>query len=70
MEISKDNEDNEEDDNTILFVFIALISAIVLGFIVLSLYLCVVKKKANDENEDDEKAEKLYSQNVRSEVDP
>ena len=70
VEISKDNEDNEEDDNTILFVFIALISAIVLGFIVLSLYLCVVKKKANDENEDDEKAEKLYSQNVRSEVDP
>ena len=55
------NED--DDDNTILIVFIALISAIVLGFIVLALYLCVVKKKANDENEEDDKVDKLYSQN-------
>ena len=75
VEISKDdednkNKDNEDEDNTVLIVFIALISAIVLGFIVLALYLCVVKKKANDENEEDEKTDKLYSQNVRSEVDP
>ena len=62
------NED--DDDNTILIVFIALISAIVLGFIVLALYLCVVKKKANDENEEDDKVDKLYSQNARTEVDP
>ena len=62
--------DDDDDDDTILIVFIALISAIVLGFIVLALYLCVVKKKANDINEEDEKEEQLYTQKGNSEVDP
>lgn len=72
IEIPKDDEDNgeNEDDNTVLIVFISLISAIVLGFIVLALYLCVVKKKANDSNEEDEKDDKLISKNACTEVDP
>ena len=63
------NEDkkNEGDDNTALIVFIALVSAIVLGFIVLALYMCVIKKR--NINIEDEKVEKLYSQNLR-EIDP
>ena len=63
------NEDkkDEGDDNTALIVFIALVSAIVLGFIVLALYMCVIKKR--NINIEDEKVEKLYSQNLR-EIDP
>ena len=67
VEISGENGNN--NNNEVLFVFIALISAIVMGFIILAIYLAVVKKKALDNNKD-EKLDKLYSQNMVSEVDP
>lgn len=61
-------EDEDLDDSTVLIVFILLLSAIILGFVILAIYLIVVKRKTIDIK--DEKEEKLFSQNMKSEVDP
>ena len=67
-EEDKDKE-KDNDDHVVLIVFIALIAAIVIGFVTLAIYMCIVKKRAIN-IEDDSKIEKLYSQNQHSEVDP
>ena len=70
VEISGESKDDDDDDNnTVLIVFIAIIGAIVLGFIILGLYLIVMKKRFNN-NIQNEKEEKLFSQNMNSQVDP
>ena len=68
VEINDKNE-GDNDDNTVLIVFIALVSAIVLGFIILAIYLAVVKKRSHDSLKD-EKVDKLYSRNTETEIDP
>jgi hypothetical protein len=68
-----DEPEEEDDDHTVLIVFICLVSAIVIGFITLGLFMIVIKKrnKQNNEAEDDkEMNQKLYTNNLRSEVDP
>ena len=68
VEINNKNEDGD-DDKIVLVVFIALISAIVLGFIILAIYLAVIKKRSIDSIKD-EKVDKLYSRNTENEIDP
>ena len=68
VEINDKNE-GDNDDNTVLIVFIALVSAIVLGFIILAIYLAVIKKRSLDSMKD-EKVDKLYSRNTETEIDP
>jgi len=66
-------EEDDDDDNTVLIVFICLISAIVIGFITLALFMIIIKKKnkQNDSTGDEnEMSQKLYSNNLRSGVDP
>ena len=68
-----DEPEEEDDDHTVLIVFICLVSAIAIGFITLGLFMIVIKKrnKQNNEAEDDkEMNQKLYTNNLRSEVDP
>ena len=63
--------DEEEDsgNNTALIVFILLICAIVLGFIILALFMIVIKKRTSQNDIEMDKTDKLYSQN-QNEVDP
>ena len=68
VQIKKNN--GEEDDNTLLIVFICLVSVIVLGFIILALFMIVIKKQNKEKDLENNKTEKLYSQNLKSEVDP
>ena len=68
VQINKNN--GEEDDNTLLIVFICLVSVIVLGFIILALFMIVIKKQNKEKDLENNKTEKLYSQNLKSEVDP
>ena len=63
-------ENNDMDDSTVLIVFILLLSAIILGFIILAIYMIVIKRKAAAGDINDDKEEKLFSQNMKSEVDP
>jgi hypothetical protein len=68
VQINKNN--GEEDDNTLLIVFICLVSVIVLGFIILALFMIVIKKQNKEKDLENNKTENLYSQNLKSEVDP
>ena len=68
VEIDDKNEDGD-NDNSVLIVFIALVSAIVLGFIILAIYLAVIKKRSLD-SINNEKVEKLYSKTTDTEIDP
>ena len=72
--IEKDSGPKEEEDNyTVLIVFICLISAIVIGFINLALFMIVIKKRNQKNNvaeDENEMSQKLYSNNFLSEVDP
>ena len=61
-------ESADMDDSTVLIIFILLLSVIILGFVILAIYLIVVKRKTGDITDD--KEEKLFSQNMKSEVDP
>ena len=63
-------KDEDVDDSSVLIVFILLLSAIILGFVILAIYMVVVKRKAAGEDIQDDKEEKLFSQNMKSEVDP
>ena len=70
---SEPKEEEEEDNYTVLIVFICLISAIVIGFITLALFMIVIKKRNQKNNvaeDENEMSQKLYSNNLRSEVDP
>ena len=72
--IEKDGEQEENDDDyTVLIVFICLVSAIVIGFITLALFMIVIKKRNKQNNlmeDQNEMGQKLYTNNLRSEVDP
>ena len=48
VQIHKNN--GEEDDNTLLIVFICLVSVIVLGFIILALFMIVIKKQNKEKD--------------------
>ena len=66
-------QEEEDDDHTVLIVFICLVSAIVIGFITLALFMFVIKKRDKQNNlaeEENEMSQKLYTNNLRSEVDP
>ena len=63
----------EENNYTVLIVFIFLISAFVIGFITLALFMIVIKKrnqKSNVAEDENEMSPKLYSNNLSSKVDP
>ena len=63
----------KEDNYTVLIVFICLVSAIVIGFINLALFMIVIKKRNQKNNvaeDENEMSQKLYSNNFLSEVDP
>jgi multisubunit Na+/H+ antiporter MnhC subunit len=72
--IEKDGEQEENDDDyTVLIVFICLVSAIVIGFITLALFMIVIKKRNKKNNtieDENEMNQKLDSNILRSEVDP
>ena len=64
-------DSDKDDDNIILIVVISLIVTIALGFIILGLYIFVIKKKTQNE---EDKLEKLNSQKMSDmnniEIDP
>ena len=63
-------DDEDMDKSNVLIVFILLLSAIILGFVILAIYMIVVKRKAAEGDNQDDKETKLFSQNMKSEVDP
>ena len=71
--IEKGEPKEEDDDHTVLIVFICLISAIVIGFITLALFMIVIKKRNKKNNlmeDQNEMSQKLCKNNLGSEVDP
>ena len=71
--IEKGEPEEEDEDHTVLIVFICLVSAIVIGFITLALFMIVIKKRNKQNNlmeDQNEMSKKLYTNNLRSEVDP
>ena len=71
--IEKGEPEEEDEDHTVLIVFICLVSAIVIGFITLALFMIVIKKRNKQNNlmeDQNEMGQKLYTNNLRSEVDP
>ena len=67
----KDSDEDDDDDSMVFYVVIALVSAIILGFIILGLFMCVIKKKTQ---KDEDKLEKLNSADMynmnNNEIDP
>ena len=69
VKVEIDEEEEDSGNNTALIVFILLICAIVLGFIILALFMIVIKKRTSQIDIENDKTDKLYSQN-QNEVDP
>ena len=66
---NKDDDNNKDDeDKMALVAFIALIAAIIIGFLVLGIYIYVIKKR--NINLDNDKLEKLSPEKLSSDVDP
>ena len=71
IEKNKDDEDDDDEDNTTaLIVVILLFVAILVGSITLAIFMLVIKKRNSANDDDNNNNEKLYTQNLNTQVDP
>ena len=67
----ENNKDDEDDDNTTaLIVVILLFVAILVGSITLAIFMLVIKKRNSAKDDDNNNNEKLFPQNLNTQVDP